>query len=131
MQAATTSTEKHHRFSHTAHRSRHPVNCARMEDDFEMSSGGASSSRVDAARKNFRDSGNTLLGNPLFPQFEEGDQAPPSTIEQMQEQDPLAAQVWKFFTKTKQQLPNAQRMENLTWRMMALSMRKRSQDEQK
>lgn len=100
-----------------------------MEDDFEMSSGGASTSRADAARKEL--SGNSLLGNPLFPQFQHGEQAPPSTIEQMQEQDPLAAQVWKFFTKTKQQLPNAQRMENLTWRMMALSMRKRSQDEQK
>ncbi|KAJ6786995.1 hypothetical protein PWT90_04128 [Aphanocladium album] len=47
----------------------------------------------------------------------------------MQSEDPLAAQVWKFFTKTKQNLPNQQRMENLTWRMMALSMRKKQQEQ--
>ncbi|EXX78818.1 hypothetical protein RirG_011610 [Rhizophagus irregularis DAOM 197198w] len=47
----------------------------------------------------------------------------------MQSDDPIAAQVWKFFTRTKQNLPNQQRMENLTWRMMALSMRKKQQEQ--
>ncbi|OAQ96478.1 hypothetical protein LLEC1_07281 [Akanthomyces lecanii] len=47
----------------------------------------------------------------------------------MQTDDPIAAQVWKFFTKTKQNLPNQQRMENITWRMMALSMRKKQQEQ--
>ncbi|KAK3393079.1 hypothetical protein B0H63DRAFT_406193 [Podospora didyma] len=40
------------------------------------------------------------------------------TSDELQRQDPLAHQVWKFFVKTKQLLPDQQRMENLTWRMM-------------
>ncbi|PHH66359.1 hypothetical protein CDD81_7414 [Ophiocordyceps australis] len=42
-------------------------------------------------------------------------------------QRPLAAQVWRFFKTTMHQLPNQQRMENLTWRMMALSIRRPNQ----
>lgn len=68
-----------------------------------------------------------LLGSALFPSRDAG----PPTVDELRQEDPLAAQVWKFFAKTKQQLPNQQRMENLTWRMMALSMRKRTLDEQK
>lgn len=68
-----------------------------------------------------------LLGASLFPALD--DVAAGSSINQMQTDDPLAAQVWKFFSRTKQQLPNQQRMENLTWRMMALNMRKRREEE--
>lgn len=32
--------------------------------------------------------------------------------------DPLMAEVWRFFTQTKQRLPHKERMENMTWRMM-------------
>jgi GATA-binding protein len=46
--------------------------------------------------------------------------------EEMQKNDPLATQIWKLYSKAKTQLPNAERMENLTWRMMAMSMRKGS-----
>ncbi|KAI1006381.1 Nitrogen catabolic enzyme regulatory protein [Podosphaera aphanis] len=46
------------------------------------------------------------------------------SIDQMQKEDPLATQVWKLYSKTKLQLPNQERMENLTWRMMALSLKK-------
>ncbi|KAL8387294.1 hypothetical protein RB595_010016 [Gaeumannomyces hyphopodioides] len=52
------------------------------------------------------------------------------TPEALQAMDPLAAQVWRFFSKTKQQLPNQQRMENLTWRMMHMNLRNRQQEEQ-
>lgn len=72
-----------------------------------------------------------LLSSALFPALRSSESGGPSAVDQLQQQDPLAAQVWKFFAKTKQQLPNQQRMENLTWRMMALSMRKRSLDDQK
>lgn len=48
----------------------------------------------------------------------------------MAKEDPLAAQVWKFFRKTKQNLPNQERMENLTWRMMALNLRKQKEQEE-
>lgn len=65
----------------------------------------------------------------LFPALETG-AGPSDSVEQMQSEDPLAAQIWKFFSKTKEQLPNQQRMENLTWRMMALNLRKRQQQQQ-
>ncbi|KAI9316475.1 hypothetical protein BX666DRAFT_246435 [Dichotomocladium elegans] len=38
--------------------------------------------------------------------------------------DPLATQVWRLYTKAKDTLPNASRMENLTWRMMAMTLNK-------
>lgn len=85
-----------------------------------------------------------LLGAALFPTLRDGSggstggstgdgpggsRGAGPNLDQMQSDDPLAAQVWKFFTKTKQSLPNQQRMENLTWRMMALSMRKKQQEQ--
>jgi GATA-binding protein len=52
------------------------------------------------------------------------------SLDQLQQHDPLAIQVWKFFHQTKQQLPDQQRMENLTWRMMAIGMRRRSREQE-
>ena len=49
--------------------------------------------------------------------------------EELAKQDPLATQVWKMYAKTKATLPNGQRMENLTWRMMALALKKKKEDE--
>ncbi|KAF8658274.1 hypothetical protein AX16_002050 [Volvariella volvacea WC 439] len=49
--------------------------------------------------------------------------------EQMAKEDPLATQVWKMYARTKANLPHAQRMENLTWRMMALALKKKKEDE--
>lgn len=71
----------------------------------------------------------SLFGAALFPTLRDGETGSSADLDQMRSDDPLAAQVWKFFTKTKQQLPNQQRMENLTWRMMALSMRKKQQEQ--
>jgi GATA-binding protein len=51
--------------------------------------------------------------------------------QRMQENDPLATQIWKLYSKAKSQLPNAERMENLTWRMMAMSMRRAELDRNK
>ncbi|KAF2810198.1 uncharacterized protein BDZ99DRAFT_488076 [Mytilinidion resinicola] len=48
--------------------------------------------------------------------------------EEMQKNDPLATQIWKLYSKAKTQLPNAERMENLTWRMMAMSMKRAELD---
>ncbi|KAG8703618.1 hypothetical protein FRC11_010581 [Ceratobasidium sp. 423] len=42
---------------------------------------------------------------------------------------PLAAQVWKMYAKTKASLPHQQRMENLTWRMMAMALKKKQLSE--
>lgn len=44
--------------------------------------------------------------------------------EDMQKRDPLATQIWKLYSKTKSTLPNQERMENLTWRMMAMTLKR-------
>lgn len=49
--------------------------------------------------------------------------------DKLAKEDPLATQVWKMYARTKASLPHAQRMENLTWRMMALALKKRKEDE--
>ncbi|ESK85218.1 transcription factor -6 [Moniliophthora roreri MCA 2997] len=69
-----------------------------------------------------------LSGSPdLLPsQITGGNEQDP---EQMAKQDPLATQVWKMYARTKANLPHAQRMENLTWRMMALALKKKKEDE--
>ena len=45
------------------------------------------------------------------------------------EKDPLLAQMWKLYARTKAVLPHKQRMENLTWRMMTLALKKSREDE--
>jgi len=62
----------------------------------------------------------SVLRDSYFPDVGGDDESP----EEMQRKDPLATQVWKLYSKAKTQLPNAERMENLTWRMMAMNMRK-------
>lgn len=44
-------------------------------------------------------------------------------------EDPLAIQVWKFYARTKQLLPDQQRMENLTWRMMHGALMRRRHEQ--
>jgi GATA-binding protein, other eukaryote len=61
----------------------------------------------------------------VFDNLRSGAASSTQSVDEMQRQDPLAAQVWRFFSKTKQALPNQQRMENLTWRMMHSSLRSR------
>ena len=58
-----------------------------------------------------------------------GDDDDLDSPDEMQRKDPLATQIWRLYRKTKKQLPNQERMENLTWRMMAMSLRKRRQEE--
>ncbi|QUC20241.1 uncharacterized protein UV8b_04482 [Ustilaginoidea virens] len=72
-----------------------------------------------------------LLGSALFPSLENAAAADSvQSVDQLRHDDPLAAQIWKFFSKTKLQLPNQERLENLTWRMMALNMRKQKQEDE-
>lgn len=59
--------------------------------------------------------------------FNDGLAGMSSSPEEMAKEDPLATQVWRFFAKAKQNLPNQERMENITWRMMAVSLRKQSE----
>lgn len=68
----------------------------------------------------------------IFPSWRDdasGAADPLDSPDEMQKKDPLATQIWKLYSKTKKQLPNQERMENLTWRMMAMNLRKRKQEE--
>ncbi|KAK3671488.1 Sodium- and chloride-dependent GABA transporter 1 [Recurvomyces mirabilis] len=50
--------------------------------------------------------------------------------EEMQKKDPLGTQIWKLYHKTKGQLPNSERLENLSWRMMSMNLRRRELERQ-
>jgi GATA-binding protein len=41
----------------------------------------------------------------------------------------LEGSIWRLYSKTKKELPSHERMENLTWRMMGMSLLKRRQEE--
>lgn len=74
--------------------------------------------------------GGGLLRESYFPQWQNGaSQGGLENAEEMQKQDPLATQIWKLYSRTKSQLPNQQRMENLTWRMMAMSLRRKEREQ--
>jgi GATA-binding protein len=71
-----------------------------------------------------------LLRSSVFPPFQDSAGSLSQSPEELQRLDPLATQVWRFFTKTKQLLPAQERMENLTWRMMHMNLRRRRQQEE-
>ena len=50
--------------------------------------------------------------------------------EEMRKKDPLGTRLWKLYSRTKTQLPNQERLENLTWRMMSMNL-KRQEEERK
>jgi hypothetical protein len=52
-------------------------------------------------------------------------------VEVARNENPLTTQVWKMYAKTKASLPHQQRMENLTWRMMAMALKKKHKAEAK
>jgi GATA-binding protein len=49
----------------------------------------------------------------------------------MAKQDPLVTQVWKMYARTKATQPHAHRMENITWRMMALALQKKKREDKR
>ena len=69
-----------------------------------------------------------LLRDAVFPDWshDNGGSAFESP-EEMQKKDPLGTQIWKLYSRTKTRLPNQERMENLTWRMMAMNLKRREQ----
>lgn len=72
-----------------------------------------------------------LLKSAVFPAMRDATAGMVKSPEELQREDPLATQVWKFFNRTKLRLPNQQRMENLTWRMMHQNLRKKQLDDDK
>lgn len=71
-----------------------------------------------------------LLRDAFFPDWR--DDAANSDLnspDEMQKKDPLGTQIWKLYSKTKTQLPNQERMENLTWRMMAMNLKRKEREQ--
>lgn len=42
--------------------------------------------------------------------------------DEMQKKDPPPSQIWKIYSKAKTRLPNQERIENITWRMMTIDL---------
>lgn len=72
-----------------------------------------------------------LLSESVFPDWHNGSpRQAAEDLAEMQKNDPLATQIWKLYSKTKSQLPNQERMANLTWRMMAMSLKRQEKERQ-
>lgn len=71
-----------------------------------------------------------LLQDAVFPTWkDDGATEGLETPEELQRQDPLGTQIWKLYSRTKTRLPNQERMENLTWRMMAMNLKRREKEQ--
>lgn len=83
-----------------------------------------------------RDARKGLLRDTFFEHFRDDSvssvaaQSELETPEEMQKNDPLGTQIWKLYHKTKGQLPNSERLENLSWRMMSMNLRRKELERQ-
>lgn len=93
-----------------------------MSDDFSFSSPFSPTNSSNAQEG--------MLQDPIFPEWKTGVPRGGENPEELQRKDPLAAQIWRLYTRTKAQLPNQERMENLTWRMMAMSLKRKEREQQ-
>lgn len=93
-----------------------------MSDDFSFGSPFSSDNSSKAQEG--------MLQEPIFPEWKTGVPRGGENPEELQRKDPLAAQIWRLYTRTKAQLPNQERMENLTWRMMAMSLKRKEREQQ-
>lgn len=72
----------------------------------------------------------SLLRDTVFPDWKDDTRSSDAeSPEELQKKDPLGTQIWKLYSRTKSRLPNQERMENLTWRMMAMNLRRREQQQ--
>ncbi|KAK8434921.1 hypothetical protein IWX49DRAFT_500948 [Phyllosticta citricarpa] len=67
---------------------------------------------------------NGVLKETFFPRWKNDAVADLDDPEEMQKKDPIGTQIWRLYNKQKSQLPNSERMENLTWRMMSMNLRR-------
>lgn len=76
-----------------------------------------------------RQTRNHVLGDAVFPDWrDDATSADLGHPDEMQKKDPLGTQIWRLYSRTKSQLPNQERMENLTWRMMAMNLKRKEQE---
>ena len=70
-----------------------------------------------------------LLREAVFPNWKDDASGEGlDNVEEMNRKDPLQVQIWKLYSRTKSQLPNSERMENLTWRMMAMNLKRKERE---
>ena len=72
-----------------------------------------------------------VLRDAIFPNWK--DDAGGASLgqpDEMAKQDPIGIQMWKLYSRTKAQLPNQERMDNLTWRMMAMNLKRKEREQQ-
>lgn len=113
----------------TIRNNRHPNQSIRTDQRSRASSNKAGQPGLSTPSRDYAAS-SRMLGPALFPLLQHANADSDQSIAQLQQEDPLATQVWKFFARSKQELPHQDRMENLTWRMMAVGMRKHKQQMQ-
>ncbi|EXJ80302.1 hypothetical protein A1O1_08444 [Capronia coronata CBS 617.96] len=86
------------------------------------------STNLDLATSQSLTRDESLLRDDVFPEWKtEAHSTDVESPEELQKKDPLGTQIWKLYSRTKSRLPNQERMENLTWRMMAMNLRRREQ----
>ncbi|KAK0257709.1 hypothetical protein B0A54_15365 [Friedmanniomyces endolithicus] len=86
-------------------------------------------SKLDLSPKEVAAARRGVLRDSFFDGWKEKERDDFSPAE-LQKQDPLGTQMWKLYHKTKGQLPNSERLENLTWRMMSMNMRRKETERQ-
>ncbi len=86
-------------------------------------------SKLDLSPKEVAAARRGVLRDSFFDGWKEKERDDFSPAE-LQRQDPLGTQMWKLYHKTKGQLPNSERLENLTWRMMSMNMRRKETERQ-
>ncbi|KAG8528711.1 uncharacterized protein KY384_006398 [Bacidia gigantensis] len=71
-----------------------------------------------------------VLQDAIFPSYKDDAGGPDSSHpDEMAKEDPLGIQMWKLWSRTKHQLPNQERMDNLTWRMMAMNLKRKEREQ--
>ncbi|KAF4543017.1 Nitrogen regulatory protein area [Lasiodiplodia theobromae] len=61
-----------------------------------------------------------VLEDTVFPELKNNEE---SDVQELQKEDPIGIDMWKFYRK-QSNVPDAERMQNMTWRMMAINLRK-------
>ena len=90
---------------------------------------GAHWHRIPAANLDLQPEHQALLREAVFPDWkDDASGAGLDNVDEMRRKDPLQVQIWKLYSRTKGQLPNSERMENLTWRMMAMNLRRKERE---
>ena len=101
----------------------------RLAPNANQSSYGQVRDKVDISPEN-QETRKELLRDAIFPNWR--DDASGSDLAQpdeMAKKDPIGIQMWKLYSRTKTQLPNQERMDNLTWRMMAMNLKRKEREQ--